>query len=77
MKFTKKEMFQTSLCLVIEEAKCTTEYGHEMTDLSSRICYMATNQISNRYNEKNQTKPKNQQNHTQKEKGMWKVIICN
>ena len=43
-------MFQVSLCLIIEEAKCTTEYRHEMTDLSSTICYMVTNQISDRYN---------------------------
>lgn len=45
-------MFQASLCLITETAKCTTEYRHEMTDLSSTVCYMVTNQISGSYNYK-------------------------
>lgn len=50
--YKKKEMFQASLSLIIKEAKCTTECRHKMTRLSSTMCYMATNQISDRYNYK-------------------------
>jgi len=45
-------MFQASLCLIIEEAKCTREYRPEMTGLRSTVCYTATNQISDIYNYK-------------------------
>lgn len=39
-------------CLIIEEAKSATEYRQEMADLSSTVCYVATNQISDRQNYK-------------------------
>lgn len=45
-------MFLTPLCLIVKKAKCTTECRHEVTDLSSAVCYMAKNQISDRYNYK-------------------------